>query len=108
MPSGEMVRAFEAGGDSFCERVGLTRGDAVGTEAVGVDGVAVGNACGVAGTGLDAVGVTVGTASVGTDASKVGIEAGVSEPVCEVEGVGERLQPTSTRRKAVRNHLDFI
>ncbi len=100
MPSGEMVTAFEAGGDSFCEGVGLTRGD----------GVAVGNACGVTGAGLIAVGVTVGTASVGAEVSNVGIEAGVSEAVGEVEVVvvGERLQPTSRSRKAVRNHLDFI
>jgi hypothetical protein len=98
MPSGEIVKAFEAGGDSFCEGVGLTRGD----------GVAVGNACGVTGAGLVAVGVTVGAASVGTDVSNVGIEVGVSEAVCEVEVVGERLQPTSRSRKAVRNHLDFI
>jgi hypothetical protein len=66
--------------------------------------VAVGNACGVAGVGLDAVGVTVGTASVGTDVSNVGIEAGVSEAVCEVEGVGERLQPTSMSREAASKH----
>jgi hypothetical protein len=61
MPSAEIVTAFEAGGESCCEVVGLKVGDAVGTETAGLDavGVTVGDTCGLEADGLDTVGLIV-------------------------------------------------
>ncbi|HAJ60155.1 MAG TPA: hypothetical protein DCP31_13590 [Cyanobacteria bacterium UBA8543] len=61
MPSAEIVKAFEAGGESFCEAVGLKVGDAVGTETAELDavGVTVGDTCGIEADGLDTVGLIV-------------------------------------------------
>jgi hypothetical protein len=84
MPSGEIVKAAEAGGESCFEVVGLAVEDTT--------------------AGSEAVGLAAGDTSTGAEATGVGEEAGVSE----VEGLGERLQPTSTISKAARKHRDFI